>query len=215
VAAGYPVTMAAMPTPPEETPQPPTAEPSAGGAEAVPAEPQSWRRFLPRRRAPAEAPPGAASANGDGPPDQPTEVIPPPPRPDGPARLRRERRRLLASREQAVYHLGGLAFELYRRDQLGEEVMRRRAGEVAMLDDTVRDIDNRLGEIDRDRKERRRRTQDDGVAGHCLTCRAPFRAEARFCWQCGTQLVPASQGDEQVTAVITPAPDPPREPEGA
>jgi hypothetical protein len=207
--------MAAMPTPPEETPQPPAAEPGAGDADAAPAESPSWRRFLPRRRASAEAAPGAASANGDAPTEQPTEVIPPPPRPEGPARLRRERRRLLASREQAVYHLGGLAFELYRRDQLGEEVMRRRAGEVAMLDDTVRDIDTRLGEIDRERKERRRRTGDDGVAGNCLTCRAPFRAEARFCWQCGTQLVRVSEGDEQVTAVITPAPDPPREPDGA
>ncbi|HSI31632.1 MAG TPA: hypothetical protein VK951_09900, partial [Miltoncostaeaceae bacterium] len=143
--------------------------------------------------------------------EQPTEVIPPPPRPDGPARLRRERRRLLASREQAVYHLGGLAFELYRRDQLGEEVMRRKAGEVALLDDTVRDIDSRLGEIDRDRKERRRRAPADRIAGNCLTCRAPFRAEARYCWQCGTQLVPTSDGDDQVTAIITPAPEKPPE----
>jgi hypothetical protein len=210
--------MAAMPTPPEETPQTPPAEPAAEPAEAAPAaaaaQPQAWRRFLPRRRPAAEPAPADAQANGDRPPDQPTEVIPPPPRPEGPAKLRRERRRLLTSREEAVYHLGGLAFELYRRDQLDEEVMRRRAGEVAMLDDTVRDIDARLSEIDRDRKERRRRGRDDGVAGNCLTCRAPFRAEARFCWQCGTQLVPAAQGDDQVTAVITPPPDPPREPDG-
>ena len=33
--------------------------------------------------------------------------------------------------------------------------MRLRAGEVAELDDTVRDIDARLGEVDRERKERR------------------------------------------------------------
>jgi hypothetical protein len=130
--------------------------------------------------------------------------------------LRRERRRLLTAREEAVYHLGGLAFELYRRDQLGEEVMRRRAGEVAMLDDTVRDIDARLGELDRERRERRgRRAAADEPAGNCLTCRAPFRAEARFCWQCGAQLVPTSGGDEQVTAVITPAADSPKGPEEA
>ena len=206
--------MAAMPTPPDETPQTPPEEapqtPPAGEAPSAGA--RSWRDWLPRRRtAAAEPPPEPPAANGDGPAEQPTEVIPPPPRPDGPAKLRRERRRLLASREQAVYHLGGLAFELYRRDQLGEEVMRRKAGEVAMLDDTVRDIDSRLGEIDRDRKERRRRAPADGVAGNCLTCRAPFRAEARYCWQCGTQLVPTADGDDQVTAIITPAPEKPPE----
>jgi hypothetical protein len=123
-----------------------------------------------------------------------------------PRRLRRDRRRLITRREEAVYHLGGLAFELYRRDLLGEEVMRARAGEVAQIDDTVRDIDVRLGEIDRDRRERRRGEPADPSAGCCLTCRAPFRAEARFCWQCGAQLVPPSMGDEQVTAVIVARP---------
>jgi hypothetical protein len=207
--------MAAMPTPPDETPQTPAeqAPEQAPDGGQQPAGSRSWREWLPRRRAAADEPtPAPPAGNGDGAADQPTEVIPPPPKPDGPAKLRRERRRLLASREEAVYHLGGLAFELYRRDQLGEEVMRRRAGEVAMLDDTVRDIDARLGEIDRERKERRRRAPGAAdVAGNCLTCRAPFRAEARFCWQCGTRLVPAAEGDDQVTAIITPGPEPPPE----
>jgi hypothetical protein len=200
-----------MPTPPDETPQTPPEQAPEGREQ--PAGARSWRDWLPRRRgAAAEPVPAAAAANGDEPAEQPTEVIPLPPRPEGPARLRRERRRLLASREEAVYNLGGLAFELYRRDLLGEEVMRLRAGEVALLDDTVRDIDARLGEIDRGRKERRRRAPGDGVAGNCLTCRAPFRAEARYCWQCGTRLVPPSEGDEQVTAIITPGPEtPPRD----
>ncbi len=216
MAAGYPDTMAAMPDPPEETPQPPPADAPPDPAAEAPADASPWRRWMPRRRAASEesSPPEPAH-NGDGPVEQPTGVIPPPPRAEGPAKLRRERRRLLASREEAVYHLGGLAFELYRRDQLGEEVMRRRAGEVAMLDDTVRDIDARLGELDRERKERRRRTPGDDVAGHCIACRAPFRAEARFCWQCGARLVPAAEGDEQVTATLAPAPDPPREPDEA
>lgn len=215
-APRHPGTMAAMPTPPDETPQTPPEDPpetAAGGNQ------ERWRSWLPRRRqTPASAPDGGAppaAPNGGGPEgDQPTEVIPPPPRPHGPVKLRRERRRLLASREEAVYHLGGLAFELYRRDQLGEEVMRRRAGEVALLDESVRDIDARLGEIDHERRARRRRAPGDDIAGNCLTCRAPFRAEARYCWQCGTQLVPTEKGDDQVTVVITPAPPPPRDDEG-
>jgi len=102
-----------------------------------------------------------------------------------------------------VYHLGGLAFELYRRDQLPEGAMRMRAGDVAHLDDTVRDIDVRLGEMERARRERRSPEPADPAVGCCLACRTPFRAEARFCWQCGNQVVPPPiGGDDQPTAVI-------------
>jgi hypothetical protein len=133
-------------------------------------------------------------------------VIPAPPRPERAGALRRRRRGLISQRQEAVYHLGGLAFELYRRDLLTEEVMRRRAGEVALLDDTVRDIDARLGEIERERRERRSRSEADSSVGRCVRCHASFRAEARFCWQCGARLVPETQGDEQVTATIAPPP---------
>lgn len=209
--------MAAMPSPRDETPHTSPGEPPASPDEAPATEERparSWRDLVPRRRAPEPAAGAAPPAAGEEhPPEQPTEAFEPPPRADGPAGLRRERRRLLASREEAVYHLGGLAFELYRRDRLGEEVMRRRAGEVATLDDSVRDIDARLGEIDRERRERRRRVPADEAVGNCLECRAPFRAEARFCWQCGSRLLPPGEGDGQVTAVITPGPAPaPEEP---
>ena len=152
---------------------------------------------------PDDTPTDAATAE-DGPVDQPTEAIPPPPRPEGPRRLRRHRRRLLTEREEAVYHLGGLAFELYRRDLLSEGVMRVRAGEVAQLDDSVRDIDVRLSEVERVRRERRAVEVANPSVGCCLVCRSPFRAEARFCWQCGTQVVPPPvHGDDQPTAVIS------------
>ena len=42
--------------------------------------------------------------------------------------------------------------------------------------------------------------------GNCVRCHASFRAEARFCWQCGARVVPESEGDEQVTAAIAPPP---------
>jgi len=197
-------------TPPTEGHDAPaeTAGAPAGGGAAP-----GWRRWLPRRRPPAAPDAVPAEAAEESP--QPTEMLAPPPQVEGPGRLRRRRRKLLARREEAVYDLGGLAFELYRRDMLGEEVMRRRAGEVAMLDDTVRDIDVRLGELDRERRERRRRRRPDpeAPAGNCLDCRAPFRAEARFCWQCGAQLVPSAVGDEQVTAVIAARPESEPEPE--
>lgn len=201
------------------TTQPPPDEPVTPAEDAAPApadEPTPRRRWMPRRRPDARPTPAAttppppvddltAPAAGDGAPAEPPVAT----AADNPRALRRARRRLLTRREEAVYHLGGLAFELYRRDMLAEEVMRRRAGEVAELDDTVRDIDVRLGEIDRERRERRVAEPFDPAVGCCLACRAPFRAEARFCWQCGAQVVPTSyEGDEQVTAVISSTPAP-------
>src|SRR5437764_8151057 len=83
-------------------------------------------------------------------PDPPEASVPTPP-PDaapplagGRAQLRRRRRELLDRRAEVVYHLGGLAFELFRRDLLSEPVMRVRAEEIAELDRSVRDIDERL-----------------------------------------------------------------------
>ena len=189
---------------PAEPPAPDEAHAPAPAAEPVRAPGRRWGRR--RAAAPAEAEPAADAQLADAVPEQPGDVVPQadPPRPPGAGRLRRERRKLLTRREEAVYHLGGLAFELYRRDQLTEDVMRLRAGEVAQLDDTVRDIDVRLGEIERERRDRRTAEPADPAVGCCLVCRTPFRAEARFCWQCGTQVVPPPVGgDDQPTAVIS------------
>lgn len=198
--------------PPDDTPAEPPALDDAITPPPAAEPPRSPGRRWSLRRSTPPVEPGAGGGAGDAQlteaiPAQPTEAIPAPadpPRPPGPGRLRRDRRKLLTQREEAVYHLGGLAFELYRRDQLPEGVMRLRAGEVAQLDDTVRDIDVRLGEIERERRERRTPEPADPAVGCCLVCRTPFRAEARFCWQCGTQVVPPPiGGDDQPTAVIS------------
>ena len=206
------------PTPPPDPPPTPapTGDPATPAEEATPARP--GRRWLPRRRAtpaadPAQAPaPGGAAESPATPAaDGETAVVPaatepPPPKPDGPRTLRRNRKKLLSQREVAVYDLGGLAFELFRRDMLTEEVMVRRAQEVAQLDDSVRDIDARLSDVNRERRERRNRAPADPSIGCCMVCRTPFRAEARFCWQCGTEVVPQSAGDDQPTVAIPTPP---------
>lgn len=187
--------MSTAPTPPEGLPDPPaTPGPPDDGASTTPT-----RRWF-RRRVPVPAEPAPA----DAPP--PEAAVPPPPRPEGPRELRRTRKGLLEEREDAVYHLGGLAFELYRRDLLPHDAMRLRAGRVAEIDETIRDIDARLEGITYDRRERRRRRGADDAAGCCLVCRTTFRAEARFCWNCGTRLVPDAPGDDQPTVAITTRP---------
>jgi hypothetical protein len=176
------------------------AEPSAD-AEAAPAKP---RRRWGRRRATPTAP--AADETGTAPDaDQPSAAPVAADAETNPARLRRRRKRLISDRELAVYHLGGLAFELYRRDLLTEEVLRRRAGAVSLIDETVHDIDERLAQLDSERREKRARRGEPGIttAGNCLACRAPFQAEARFCWQCGAQLNAAPDLDAQVTQTIS------------
>lgn len=196
--------------PPDPAPEGTPAGDAAASEGAAAPEAAPKKRWLPRRRTPAAAAPAEGASGEPSPAEPETAVIPeattpPPPEADGPRRLRRNRKRILSQREVAVYDLGGLAFELYRRDLLTEEVMVRRAREVAELDDTVRDIDARLGELERERRERRSKAPADPSVGCCMVCRAPFRAEARFCWQCGTEVVPPATGDEQPTVAI-PAP---------
>lgn len=125
-------------------------------------------------------------------------------RPAPASTLRRERRALLASRQDAAYHLGGLAFELYRRDLLQDGVLRQRAVEVAALDDRIREIDRQLG-------ERTARAPapagapgaaQAGPAGNCLVCRSEFVQDARFCSNCGARFVPEAAESEQVTSAI-------------
>jgi hypothetical protein len=129
--------------------------------------------------------------------DQPTTAIPAPDKPPSPSQLRRQRKELIDRREVVVYNLGGLAFELHRHALLSEPVMRRRAGDVAVIDAYVRKIDERLAEIDAERQARREerkrrlpgRAKAPAPLGHCIHCAAPYtEPEARFCWNCGERL---------------------------
>lgn len=180
----------------------PIETPAASEAKAAPRR-RRWGRRRPDTPAPAaggeDAPAdGGVGEAADTPPVTEAEAT------RSPGRLRRRRRKLLRRREEAVYHLGGLAFELHRRDMLGEEVMRRRAGEIAEIDAAIHDIDLRLEHLAAERRQRRGRGTDPRTpVGCCLGCRAPFQVDARFCWQCGTRLAPViPDADDQQTAVI-------------
>lgn len=185
-------------TPPEAPPATPGSEPVETPGEAgapEPGEDRPRRRSLGlRRRATAadEDPQETGVIDRPPDPDQPTGAIAMPAPSGGGARLRRERRDLMAKREEMLFHLGGLTFELFRAGRLGEAVARHRAGMIAEVDDAVRFIDGQLEEIQRQRG-RRGAGLAAGVpaeAGACLVCRAPFYAEARFCMQCGARFAP-------------------------
>jgi len=186
----------------------PAADPPAPGDPA----PRGVRSLRLRKRSRADAAEADPQETGviERPPDpdQATGAIQMP-APRGGARLRRERRELMAKREEMLFHLGGLTFELYRVGRLGEAVARHRAGMVAEIDEVVRDIDARLEEI----AEAKGRRRAPGPAlpadvGACLVCRAPFFADARFCMSCGARFAPPppellspGAGDTQVIPV--------------
>lgn len=123
-----------------------------------------------------------------------------------PGVLRRRRRQLMDTYQQAIFDLGGLAMELHGRGLLAEDVMRRRAAEVADIRLQLDDLSERLDDIRQARKERR--TAGRGSAVTCPACGARSPAKANFCAACGAPLIVAvedvTEGDgEQITTVIS------------
>ena len=105
-----------------------------------------------------------------------------------PRGLRRQRRRLLSSRDQMVFHLGGLAYELHLLGELSSPVAQRRAGMIYELDTTVSAIDAQLASRSSTKPSEQRLPI---VVGSCRTCHTLFVAEARYCMKCGAVLAPA------------------------
>jgi hypothetical protein len=102
--------------------------------------------------------------------------------------LRRQRRRLLNNRDEMIFHLGGLAYELHLLDELSAPVAQRRAGMIYELDTTVRAIDAQLAARGSTNPSEQRLPI---VVGACRTCHTLFVAEARYCMKCGAELAPA------------------------
>ena len=139
-------------------------------------------------------------------PEQPTEAIPvvPPapgetgaadvvtveeqPLPRGP-HLRRNRAELVDEREETLFHLGGLVYDLYHRDMLTYPAAVTRARRVAEIDEAIREIDRQLTDMAEAKRARRApAAAPPPEVGCCMACRAEFYAGARFCMQCGTRV---------------------------
>jgi len=141
-----------------------------------------------------------------------------------PGVLRRRRRQLMGTYEQGIFDLGGLAMELHSRGLLAEDVLRRRAAEVADVRGQLDDLGAQLDEMRQARQERRQAGR--GASVTCPACGARSRATANFCASCGAPLQPAAAEDgshedadqpttviveEQVTSVIIEVPGDPQE----
>jgi len=90
--------------------------------------------------------------------------------------LRRERRSLLAVREQRLRDLGGLMLEMYRRDQFRQDLLVDRCVELGQLEERLAELDALLAAAVSRGKTR--------PAARC-ECGAPIFWGSKFCAQCG------------------------------
>ena len=117
------------------------------------------------------------------------------------ASLERERRSLIDQREAALYHLGGLAFEVYRRDDLPEGAMQERAEVIAGMERRLAEIDARIVTLAAERAERREQRSRPAApttpqtVGTCAACGTGYFPDAHFCFNCGASIE-AAAGDE-------------------
>jgi len=131
-----------------------------GEGDTTPSQPKRFL-FLRRREPAPEAAdasaPGGAPAPQAGSPDAGAAVEADDVKPDRirPGVLRRRRRQLTSQYEQGIFDLGGLAMELHSRGLLAEDVMRRRAAEVADIRAQVDDLGAQLDQLRQERQERR------------------------------------------------------------
>ena len=176
------------------------------GDDAPPAAPKRFL-FL-RRKDPATAPGAGTDAAGPAPDATPA--------PDGtadadvkpdrirPGVLKRRRRQLTAQYEQGIFDLGGLAMELHSRGLLAEDVMRRRAAEVADIRAQVEDLGAQLDQLRQERQERRQAGRGGSI--QCPSCGFRSRSTANFCASCGAPLKPeaaeATEADQPTTIIV-------------
>lgn len=91
--------------------------------------------------------------------------------------LVRKRDELAKAFSEAQWDLGGLVYEMARRDHFRMDVVVRQAARL-------QEIDAELGEV-----ERLLRLEQAAAAGSCSSCGALYARGAVFCWQCGESLI--------------------------
>ncbi len=92
--------------------------------------------------------------------------------------LERRRDRLARELVDAQWDLGGLAYEMARRDHFRLDVLTRQAAKLQQLDAELNEVERML------------RLDQAGAAGACGKCGALYAEGSVFCWQCGADLMP-------------------------
>jgi hypothetical protein len=140
-------------------------------------------------------------------------------RASSPGALRRERRAILKAREELLRDLGGLAMEMYRREQFREDLLTEHARDIANLETRLHELDSMLAAAAAGRRTTGSRCdcgapiiwgshfcancgrpvgQEPVVS--CTKCGHPLPADAEFCPSCGTAAQPPANGDRRPKA---------------
>jgi hypothetical protein len=117
-----------------------------------------------------------------------------------PAELATRRDLLATELAELQWDLGGLVYEMARRDHFRLDVVVRQAAKL-------QEVDAELGEV-----ERMLRLEQAGAGGTCPSCGALHARGAVYCWQCGADLMSRQPvGGEGAAAPppATPEPMPP------
>ena len=180
-----------------ETPEEPE-QPDDDAGDDAPAPPRRRRTLFRRRQAEAAAPAELPPELDDEPDEtEASQTEASAAAPTTRAGIKRDRKRLDDERREGQFHLGGLALEMYRRDVLGDPLLRERAAELIDLDDRVRLLDWRLEAIEAERRQRK--GAEPAMAGSCLSCGADFAPAAQFCWSCGVRFAPETEAQSALT----------------
>jgi hypothetical protein len=114
--------------------------------------------------------------------------------------MRRRIRKSARTRDALARELGTLIVEMQRLGRRNDELLARKAREVAALDDELQGLRAALG-----RRETRDQVVAAGIAGACESCGTLLGTEDRFCSRCGK---PAGDGHAQTEPPPPPPPPP-------
>jgi hypothetical protein len=121
-----------------------------------------------------------------------------------PGALRRERKAIFKAREELLRDLGGLAMEMYRREQFREDLLAEHAREIANLEQRLHELDSMLAAAAAGRRATTSRCEcgapviwgshfcancgrpvGEQAIVSCASCGHPLPADAEFCPSCG------------------------------
>jgi hypothetical protein len=137
-------------------------------------------------------------------------------RASSPGALRRERRAILKAREELLRDLGGLAMEMYRREQFREDLLSEHARDIANIEARLHELDSMLAAAAAGRRTTGSRCDcgapiiwgshfcancgrpvgEEPVVS-CTRCGHPLPADAEFCPSCGQAAEQRANGDRQ------------------
>jgi hypothetical protein len=94
--------------------------------------------------------------------------------------LRKRRDALAQQFGELQYDLGGIVYEMARRDHYRMDVVTSKAADLQRVDAELAEAERLL------------RLEDAAAAGNCRFCGSLHAGGATYCWQCGERLLIAS-----------------------